>query len=52
MLKLILAALVLSASLSGCVVLDVVEGFRQFGGKPPSKYAEWRGNQTLKRQKP
>lgn len=51
-MKIILAALILAAALSGCVVIDVVEGLRQFGGKQPSKYAEWRGNQTLKRQKP
>jgi hypothetical protein len=48
-MKIILAALVLSAALSGCVVLDVVEGFRQFGGNSPSKYAEWRNRQEERR---
>jgi hypothetical protein len=30
------------ALLPSCAVLDVVEGFRQFGGASPSKYADWR----------
>jgi hypothetical protein len=25
-----------------CAALDIVEGFRQFGGTSPSKYADWR----------
>jgi hypothetical protein len=28
--------------LPSCAMLDVVEGFRQFGGNSPSKYADWR----------
>lgn len=46
-----LTLFILIACLPSCVVLDVVEGFRQFGGESPSRYSEWRGNQTLKRQK-
>ena len=39
----------LLATTPGCVVLDVVEGFRQFGGKAPSRYADWRTSQLEKR---
>jgi hypothetical protein len=28
--------------LPSCAALDIVEGFRQFGGATPSKYADWR----------
>jgi hypothetical protein len=42
----ILTTLLLSP---GCAVLDVVEGFRQFGGKPVSTYGQWRTRQ-LERQ--
>jgi hypothetical protein len=28
--------------LPSCAALDIVEGFRQFGGASPSKYADWR----------
>lgn len=41
-------ALVL-ATTQGCVVLDVVEGFRQFSGKDASRYADWRTRQLEKR---
>lgn len=50
MKALLLAALI--ATLPSCAVLDVVEGFRQFGGKPASKYADWRTKQLAKRSNP
>jgi predicted P-loop ATPase/GTPase len=47
MKRLLLAALI--TALPSCVALDVVEGFRQFGGKPASGYAGWRNKQQKRK---
>jgi hypothetical protein len=36
--------------LPSCAALDIVEGFRQFGGASPSKYADWRTRQLESKQ--
>ncbi len=47
-----LLILLLTLCQPGCVVLDVVEGFRQFGGKPPSRYGRWRAEQMDRQPHP
>jgi hypothetical protein len=41
-MKPLLFALSITLLLPSCAALDIVEGFRQFGGTSPSKYADWR----------